>query len=135
MFFSYIKQVSCSFQKEQYPLDSQIIDQIFIVQQRIFKKESLGFFEHDKLKMEEKVLNILIEQGEEVSPERLTLILEHLNSTRKNKEIRQRFWIQCLISLIILTFSIWYLQSANTDHKFDETMIGMMGTVFGYWLR
>ena len=133
--FNTITEIARAFKNNRIFYDQETADQIAIVEQRMTEGDELRFFEHDRLNIEEKVLSILAEQQQDISPERLKIIVEFLDNTRKNNEIRKRFWVQALITFIIFLLAGWYLQSGQSNPETEKVIFGFVGTVIGYWLR
>jgi hypothetical protein len=48
---------------------------------------------------------------------------------------RQRFIMQCAISLLILVAALWTIMGTSPQPATEKAMFGLIGTVLGYWLR
>jgi hypothetical protein len=48
---------------------------------------------------------------------------------------RQRFWMQVVISLIVLIVALATIVAGHPAAATEKAMFGLVGTVLGYWLR
>lgn len=133
--FSNITESWKSFFCTQKPDDEQVQKMSSIILSRLNRRESLGFFRLSYDEFEKKVLNIVTEQGADLSQKQLSVLLNFIQETKKNKEIQNRFWVQTSISVFVLLSSILCLSLLKVDENTQKALFGLIGTVLGYWLR
>lgn len=87
--FNSLGEVISAF-KEPELQDQSLKPIVQLINSRLGRKESLGFFKKGKLKAEEEILRILTEQGRKVSKKQLEQLTEYLEKQRKNEDIKRR---------------------------------------------
>ncbi|MEB4590948.1 hypothetical protein VSS37_08170 [Candidatus Thiothrix sp. Deng01] len=131
--FNSLGEVISAF-KEPELQDQSLKPIVQLINSRLGRKESLGFFKKGKLKAEEEILRILTEQGRKVSKKQLEQLTEYLEKQRKNEDIKRRSFIQVFFTAIILMICVWQLDSQPGSDT-QKAVFTVIGAIIGYWLR
>ncbi|MFI4986347.1 MAG: hypothetical protein ACHQF3_02810 [Alphaproteobacteria bacterium] len=100
------------------------------------KGSRLGFWKYAGAQRDgHRLKQILQEQGRKLTSEQLAAVVSHQKAQEDIVSIRRRFFVQCAISLAVLTFFILGLTVLDVSADSQKALCGLVGTVVGYWLR
>ncbi len=79
----------------------------------------------------EGLKSLLAESGHGVDDDSASRIADRLQA----EMTRGRFWVQAGISLLVVLFCVAILWSGQGNETLQKAVIGLLGTVVGFWLR
>ncbi|MFO1433024.1 MAG: hypothetical protein U1F76_23445 [Candidatus Competibacteraceae bacterium] len=78
---------------------------------------------------------ILSEHGIQLNDNEMMQLIKYLKDKEEVNIIRRRFWMQCMISLVLILFSLGILLWGKPAMATEKSLFGLLGTIIGYWLR
>lgn len=84
---------------------------------------------------ESKVLKMLEDYDPNLPQDKLDSILQYVKDKRESDRIKQRSWIQIIVTLLLLPILLFLLDKPGLDETTKEAIIGFIGIIIGYWLR
>jgi hypothetical protein len=93
--------------------------------------DSLGFDGDDKPVRTRRVR----ERHPELDEKQLQLANQALDQIERRNEARRRFWVQLVVSLLVLGGAGGLLVLSQPNADMQKALFGLIGTVVGYWLR
>jgi hypothetical protein len=97
--------------------------------------DSLGFAKRAKVSLDIVVSEILEEENISLSKEKFDVLIRYIKARREDEIIRNRFWVQLIVTLVMIVACFYLLLSGNADQNSQKVIFGLLGTVLGYWLR
>jgi hypothetical protein len=98
-------------------------------------ENGMGFALKRDDSFESKVLKILEDYDPNLPPDKLDSILEYVKEKREAEQIKQRSYIQIIVTLLLLPLLLFLLSKPELDETTKEAIIGFIGIIIGYWLR
>jgi hypothetical protein len=137
LLFSTISEIIDSFKSIQ-PIDAKMKELLIFTEnklQPIDENSSLGFFKSKNLyeKLDEKIMNIFLENKKEISPEELKTLTSYIATQNQNNQTQKKFYLQFIISITILGISTYFILNGTEDLK--KFGFSTLGIVIGYWLK
>lgn len=97
--------------------------------------DSLGFAKRAKVSLDIVVSEILEEENISLSKEKFDVLIRYIKARREDEIIRNRFWVQLIVTLVMIVACFYLLLSGKADQNSQKVIFGLLGTVLGYWLR
>ena len=136
VFFSTISEVLESFTSKQ-TTDIKMEELLNFVENKLQKinESSLGFFtaKNQYEKLDEKIMNIFLEENREISSEELKILTTHISTQQQNKQTKKKFYYIFGISLVLLGVSTYFI--LNETAELRSFGFSTFGLVIGYWLK
>lgn len=95
----------------------------------------LGFRKERAAKSPNEIKNHLAEHGLNISDDSAERLAKRSARSNDKALVRQRFWVQVVISMIIVIAALLVLSFGGASETTEKAFFGLLGTVLGYWLR
>jgi hypothetical protein len=134
MLFQGVREVVFAFSPDMRTGDQEVDQAVELVSDLRPAGSSVGFFGRERdTKATSVAIKLLQDHGKNLTYEQTVETLQKLD---ENQSIRRRFWVQLLVTVVVLAIALSaILRWFTVSEDLKKVAYGFVGTVVGYWLK